>query len=202
MPLGATSKALPAEYTVTVNYAPHTQRDVSAGFGNWLVLDVVVSGASGASQFYIDFYMSGKTETTGYDVERKLAFGQAIKQSCEVRQESASGGYQGVQTQIFAQVQDKGGSSNQVYWKTSDIYRNIAATPVDENNPWPLDDITFTSETPEMIITDNANTREISFARGRVFCNFLGNGTVRLRIGRMGLYVVDSPIEEAHSALK
>lgn len=202
MPLGATIKALPAQYTVTVNYAAHTQRDGSAGFGNWLVLDVVVSGASGATQFYIDFYMSGKTETTGYDVERKLAFGQAMKQCCEVRQENATGGYQGVQTQIFVQVQNTGGSSNQVYWKTSDIYRNVAATPVDADNPWPADDITFTSETPEMIVTDNKDTREISFARGRVFCNFFGDGTVRLKIGRMGLYVVDYPIEEAHIALK
>lgn len=202
MPLGATIKALPSTYTVTVNYAPHVARDGTEGFGNWLVLDVVVSGSSGATQFYVEFFASGKVDTPNYDVERKLAFDQTLKQCCEVRQESVTGGYAGIQTQFYVQVQDVNASTNQVYWKTSDVYRNTSATPVNADNPWPADDITITSETPEMKVVDNYATREISFARGRVFVNFSADGSVRLKIGRMGLYVIDEPMEESHISLR
>lgn len=202
MPLGATLVALPATWAVEVNYAAHTQRDGSDGFGNWLVLDVTVSGASGATQAYVRFPFTNKTSSPAtYDVERKLTFGQTIKQAVEIRQESASGGYAGSQVQLYVEVGDKTTAANKLYWKTSDIYRNTSSTPNDALNPWPANDMTLTAETPEMAIYE-AGEREVISGEARVMINFFGNGTVRLKIARCGVYVVDAPFEDPHLALR
>ena len=202
MPLGATLVALPATWAVEVNYAAHTERDGGEGFGNWLVLDVTVSGAAGATQAYVRFPFTNKTSSPAtYDVERKLTFGQTIKQVVEVRQESVTGGFAGLQAQLYVDVGDLTTASNKLYWKSSDIYRNTSSTPNDADNPWPADDITLTAETPEMAIYEAGN-REIVSGEARVMVNFFGDGTARIKISRCGVYVVDAPFEDPHLALR
>ncbi|MCA9101303.1 MAG: SGNH/GDSL hydrolase family protein, partial [Planctomycetales bacterium] len=199
VPLGVTINSLPATHTVTVSTSAHTQRDGSAGFGNWMELDIVVAGSAGAaSTFEVRLPVSNSSNYPAtYDVERKLNIGQTVQFGCEIRQESASGGWAGFYTDAYVHVVDLDTGANAAYPKAFDVYRTTANTPLTSSHLFPVDDMTLTTMTPEMTLPVEAN-RVVLAANGRVWVSFVGDGSVTLKIARATFRVVDDPIEEGY----
>ena len=132
-----------------------------------------------------------------YDVERKLNIGQTVQFGCEIRQESASGGWAGFYTDAYVHVVDLDTGANAAYPKAFDVYRTTANTPLTSSHLFPADDMTLTTMTPEMTLPVEAN-RVVLAANGRVWVSFVGDGSVTLKIARATFRVVDDPIEEGY----
>jgi len=199
LPAGIDIANLPATHAVTVTTEAHTQRDGSAGFGNWLKLAVTVTGAAGATQFEVRARAAATAAVNAaYDNDRKVNVGQTVQMCMEVKIAGATGGFAGVAGDLQGNVTDPPGSGNLVTHHGSVLYRDTGKVPVTASHPWPAEDMTLTLVTPEITFEQPSakSARIVTNLDGRLYVNFFGNGTVNLYIGRWGLYVVDEPVEQ------
>ena len=200
VPLNVDIANVPATHTVAVSTTPHTNRDGSAGYGNWMRLAITVAGAAAgaASTFEVRFRAAATSPVNAaYDNDRKVTVGQTVRFGLEVKQESALGGFAGFSAEVQGNVTDPNGSSNAVTYKAIALYRDTNKVPLTTSHPWPAEDMTLTLVTPEMAFEAGADkaSRIATNADGRLFVNFVGNGSVNLYLGRVGVMCVDYPIE-------
>lgn len=192
---------LPATHTITLSTEAHTQRDGSAGFGNWLKVAISVTGAaSAANQFELRFRAAATSPVNAaYDNDRKINVGGCVRFGAEIRQQDITGGFAGIAIDVQGNVTDPPGSGNSVTYRSSDFYRDSGKVPNNASHPWPAETLTFTLSTPEMVFEAGSDKSErmVTNLDGRIYVNGFGNYTATLYIGRVGIWVVDEPVEAA-----
>lgn len=201
LPLGATINNLPTGWTVNVSTATaHTQRDGSAGFGNWLTLTVDAPSTPGyfALRFIAGHNSGGYG--AGYDVEGAMPGvvdgGTTFQAGCEVRIESSQANLGSVECWLQLVTQNQGGGG-QTYRRGIEGLRDVAMDPKTSSYPFPAgEDMHLTMTTPEVRIVESPGSREQT--SGYIEMQIHNNGSLTgqvIRIGRAGAWAVDRPIE-------
>jgi len=167
------------------------------GFGNVLRMDLTSGGAGAAGSFSLVFQASQKSASpAGYDVFRKAHFGTTYQAGLDYEQSSVVGGYNGAYLQLYWRLADVATETAGSNYALSDLYRDTATIPNTTNFSWPTDDLRLTYLTPEATPVDTTSGNFLESLQTRMTFFLSGaNASATIRIGRAGIWAVDSPAQ-------